>query len=165
MTNTDELPHTPPQQQDLDLSLLDSSPPDGTELRKASAIFNSAIKASHDLPSPAKRFSERMTRLFETTHSELSTLQKQVEQQQELLSARKNRTKGKRVALKGKFVFSTEEVLKIAKQAEAQSTNKKPRGRPRKRPIAAVIESDEEEEQENISSDSDNSCIVVARRI
>jgi len=162
---TDETPHTPPQQQDLDLSLLESSPPDGTELRKASAIFNSAIKASHDLPSPAKRFSERMTRLFETTHSELSTLRKQVEQQQELLSARKNRTKGKRVALKGKFVFSTEEVLAIAKQAEVQSTDKRPRGRPRERPIAAVIESDEGEEQENISSDSDKSYILVAWHI
>ena len=109
--------------QDVDLLLLDSSDPDGTDLCEASAISNSAIKASHDFLSPAKRFSERMTRLFGTTHSELSTLQKQVEQQQELLSAQKNRTKGKRVALKGKFLFSTEEVLKIANQAEAQATN------------------------------------------
>jgi len=78
---THETPHTPPQQQDLDLLLLGSSPRDGTERCKASAIFNSAIKASHDIPSPAKRFSERMTRSLETTHSELSTLRKQVEQQ------------------------------------------------------------------------------------
>ena len=57
-TITHETPHTPPRQQDLDLSLLDSSPPGGTELREASAISNSATKASHDIPFLAKRFSE-----------------------------------------------------------------------------------------------------------
>jgi hypothetical protein len=33
----------------------------------------------------------------------------------ELLGSRKSRKKGKRVALQGKFVFSTQEVLEIAK--------------------------------------------------
>jgi len=114
----------------------------------------------------AKRSPERVTCLFETTRSGLNNLWKQVEQQQELLSAQKNWTKGKRVALKGKLVFSTEEVLKIAKQAGAQSTTKRPRGRSRKCPITAVIERDEEgEERENISSDFDNSFILVARHI
>jgi len=58
---TDKTPHTPPQQQDLDLLLLESSPPDGTELREVSAIFNSATKALHDLPSPVKCFSQYVT--------------------------------------------------------------------------------------------------------
>lgn len=38
-------PHTPLRQTDLDLSLLESSPPDGTELRQANALLNSTIKA------------------------------------------------------------------------------------------------------------------------
>jgi len=73
-------PHTPPESRDLDTYLLNSSPPDGTELREASAVVNSAVKASQDLPSPAKRFSERMTRSFETTHAEKIALQRQLEE-------------------------------------------------------------------------------------
>ena len=134
-------PHTPPELRDLDTSLLDSSPPDGTELREASAVFNSAVKASQDLPSPAKRFSERMTRSFETTHAENIALRRQLEEAQQLLNTRKTRTNGKRVALKGKFVFSTEEVLEVARQAKAALATRKPRGRPPKRPIAAVLKS------------------------
>jgi len=153
-TIADSPPHTPLEQPDLDLSLLHSSPPDGTELREANAVLNSAIKAVQELPSPVKRYTERMTRAFKTTHSELVTLRKQVEEQGKLLNMRKTRAKGKRVALKGRFVFSTEEVLKIAKEAEAGSSSKKPRGRPRKRLIEEVLEDEEDEVLESISSDS-----------
>lgn len=62
-------------------------------------------------------------------------------------------------------MFGTEEVLEIAKRAEVQSATNMQWGQPRKCSIAAVIESDEEEEQASTSSHSDQSCIVVARRI
>ena len=123
--STASLPRTPLQQTDLDLSLLQSSPLDGTELRQANALLNTAIKACHDLPSLAKRFTERMTRAFEIANSENVTLRKQVKEQAELLSTRKTRTKGKRIALKGRFVFSTQEVLEIAWAAETETSKKK----------------------------------------
>jgi len=63
-------PHTPPQQTDLDLSLLDSSLPDGTQLREANALLNSAIKAVEGLPPPVKRYTKRMTRFTELANSE-----------------------------------------------------------------------------------------------
>jgi hypothetical protein len=44
-------PHTPLQQMNLDLSLLQSSPPDGTEPRQANALLNATIQASQDVPS------------------------------------------------------------------------------------------------------------------
>jgi len=44
------LPHTLPQQHDLDFLLLDSSLPDGTQLREARALLNSAIKAVEGPP-------------------------------------------------------------------------------------------------------------------
>jgi hypothetical protein len=157
-------PRTPPQQTDLDLSLLQSSPLDGTELRQANALLNIAIKACHDLPSPAKRFTERMTRAFEIANSENVTLRKQVKEQAELLSTRKTRTKGKRIALKGRFVFSTQEVLEIARAAEAQTSKKKKGRQTRKRKIAETIEEEDDREFEMISSDSDSDCIVVSVR-
>jgi hypothetical protein len=71
--------------------------------------------------------------------------------------------KGKRVKLQGQFVFSTAEVLKIAREAEKRPIAKKLRERPRKRPIEAVEEEDVEEEVLSDSTDSDStaSCIVV----
>ena len=107
MTRAAQIPHTPPRQLNLDLLLLDSSPPDGTELREANAILKLTINAVEGLSSPVKGYTERMTRAFETTHSENVTLQKQVKDQEELLNTQKVQEKGKQVALKGRFVFGT----------------------------------------------------------
>ena len=49
--------------------------------------------------------------------SENTTLRAEVAKQGELLHIRKNRTKGKCIALKGRSVFSTQEVLEVAKEA------------------------------------------------
>lgn len=91
--------------------------------------------ASCDLPSPAKRYSERMSRAFESTHSENVTLRKQLKEAGELLGTRKIRKEGKRAALKGRSVFSTEEVLKLVEEAEAETAKKLTRKRRKKRVI------------------------------
>ena len=158
------LQQTPCQSSSLDLSLLHSSPPEGTELRQANALFNAQIRDVNGVPSPAKRYAERMTRALETTQSELITIRKELTEQTELLQARKKRKKGKRVALKGKFVFTTQEVLDIVKAAEEETAAKKCRKRLRKRSISVEIEEDEEDELENVSSDSESDCIVVAEK-
>lgn len=103
-----------------------------------------------------------MTRALETTQSELVTIRKELSEQRELLQSRKIRKSGKRVKLKSKFVFSTQEVLKIAKEAEEATAAKKGRPRPQKRAISVEIEDDEESVLENGSEDSDSDCIVVA---
>ena len=67
-------------------------------------------------------------------------------EQDELLRTRKVRKTGKRVALKGRFVFSTKEVLEIARQAEEES-----RGKKSKKSIGrAVISVQIPENKENI---------------
>lgn len=67
VAHTPSPPHTPPDATSLDLALLNSSPPDGTEVRKATALFNSELQKPGPLTSPAKRFGERMTRILEMT--------------------------------------------------------------------------------------------------
>ena len=156
------LPSTPGQSSSLDLSLLHSSPPEGTELREANAIFNSQIRDVAGVPSPAKRYAERMTRALETTQSTLVTIQKELAEQRELLQTRKARKTGKRVKLKGRFMFSTEEVLQIAREAEEATAANKGRKRPRKRSISVEIEGDTASILENVSSDSESNCIIVA---
>ena len=157
-------PSTPPEQLDLDYALLDSSVPDGTELQQANLLLNSTLKAGGALTSPAKRYIERVTRSFGTTHSELVLARRQNDEYRALLGTRKQRTKGKRVALQGKFVFSTKEVLEIAKAAEAETSARKISSQPRKRRIEDVSTEDGIEVSEEDSSNPDSSCIVVAAR-
>lgn len=158
------LPRTPPEQPNLDLLLLNSSPPDGTELRKANALLNLALKSTEDIPFPVKRYTEQMTCAFEMMHSKLITMCKQVKEQEKLLSTRKAQTKGKRVALKRRFMFSTKEVLEIAKVVEADSSSKKLCGQPHKHPVEEVLKDEEDKVLGKLSSDSNSDCIVVAVR-
>lgn len=95
-----------------------------------------------ELSSTTKRCIERMTRALEMAQSENVTLCKELRAQEELLRTRQNRQKGKWVALKGKFVLSTEEVLKIAQEAEADSARKKRRQRQRSRSVSIRISDD-----------------------
>ncbi|KAI7722002.1 hypothetical protein KC353_g885 [Hortaea werneckii] len=157
-------PRTPPQHVDLDISLLDSSPPDGTELRQATSLLITTMQACAELPSPAKRFTERMTRAFEAANSENVTLRKQVKEQAELLHARKARKKGKSVALKGRFVFSTQEVLDIARSAEAESSKKRSTIRPKRGRAKKSMEMEADGELDVVSSDSGSDCIIVSMR-
>jgi len=157
-------PQTPDQSSSLDLSLLHSSPPDGTELRQANALFNSQIRDVDGVPSPAKRYAERMTRALETTQSELVTIRKELAEQRELLQTRKKRKKGKRVTTQGKFVFTTAEVLQLVKEAEEGTRAKKSCKQPRKPLNDKEIEEVNENELEDVSSDSNSDCIIVAKR-
>ena len=102
-------PTTPPPittPNDLDRSLLDSSPPEGTELREATSLVNTIVRSS-TLETPVKRYIERSGAAFERTTSENALLRKENAEFRELLRIRKERKKGKRVAIKGKFVFNT----------------------------------------------------------
>ncbi|EDO04592.1 hypothetical protein SS1G_07075 [Sclerotinia sclerotiorum 1980 UF-70] len=153
--NSSQQPSTPQMRtpnQDLDLSVLRSSPPDGTELMQANQIFNTALASSGSPASPTRRYAKRMTRLVESQNAEIALLRKQLADAQEVIETRKKRTKGKRVKLQ-------------VHEAEEKPKEKKPRGRPRKRPIEESEEEIEEEELENSSNDSElelEDC--VARR-
>lgn len=157
-------PSTPPERLDLNLALLDSSPPDGTELQQANLLLNSTLQTIREVPSPVKRYTARITRTLEVKHSELVLANKQIEEYKSLLDTRQRRTKGRRIALSGQFVFSTAEVLKIAEAAEAETAMKKVGRQPRKRKIEEVFEEDEIEVQDKESVYSDSDCIIVAAR-
>jgi hypothetical protein len=163
--NAPSTPNIPADTEDLDLSLLQSSPPDGTELTHANAVFNTAIASENAPASPARRYAKRMTRLVESQNAGLTLLRKELQECKDLLKTRKKQTTGKRIKLQGEFVFSTEEVLEIVQEAEEKPKVKRTRGRPRKRPIDEVEEEDEEEYVDNSSSASELDVIeCVAHR-
>jgi hypothetical protein len=157
-------PHTTTPLLGLDLSLLQSDPPDGTELREANTLCLAAVNSATDLATPAKRYISRLTQAAELLCSKNATLRTELAKQRDILQTRKNRNTGKRVALKGKFVFSTQEVLEVAREAEKATASKTSRKRPRKQPAPVEIGEQENEVLENVSSNSDSDCIAVVPR-
>jgi hypothetical protein len=65
-------PHTPVEHASLALTFLNSSPPDGTEVKKVTTFFNSELKKPDRLTSLAKRLGGRMIRALQTTWRERS---------------------------------------------------------------------------------------------
>jgi hypothetical protein len=155
-------PRTPTTTSVSDTALLCSSPPDDTELRRADTVLRNELARPGELSSTTKRYIERMTCALEMAQSENVTFRKELKAQEELLHTRQNRRNGKRVALKGKFVLSTDEVLKIAREAEADSARKKRRQSQRSHSASIRVSDDELGTLEKTISDSDSDCIVVA---
>jgi hypothetical protein len=153
------LPITTPN--DLDRSLLDSSPPEGKELREATLLVNSIVRSS-TLETPVKRYIERSGEAFERTTSENALLRKENTEFRELLRVRKERKKGKRVAIKGKFVFNTKEILELVEEAEAEASKGKSKKRRTTRAPTPEIGGEEEEGVDEDIYESESDCIIVA---
>jgi hypothetical protein len=138
-------PTTPPPftiPNDLDRSVLDSSPPEGTELREATSLVNKII-CSSTLETPVKWYIERSGSALERTTSENALLQKENAEYRELLQVRKERKKGKRVAIKGKFVFNMQEMLELVEEAEAEASKRKTKKKQTTKAITPEIEEEE----------------------
>lgn len=131
----------------LDLTLLCSSPPDSTTIQSSNSLFHSALQSGGSPGSPTQRYAQRLTRHLESQNAEITILRMENREMLELLQTRKKRMGGKRIALAGQFVYSTQEVLDVVQGHEKARGIKRQRGRPRKAPI---IESDEEEDKESI---------------
>jgi hypothetical protein len=98
------------------------------------------------------------------TQSENNLLRRENAEQRELSRVRKERKKGKRVAIKGKFVFNTKEILEVVEKAKAEATKGKLKNNRHTNRITPELEVEVEEVFENISSDSEDDCIIVAAR-
>jgi hypothetical protein len=146
---------------DLDRSLLDSSPPEGIELREATSLVNSIVRSS-TLETPVKRYIERLGAAFERMTSENAILRKENTEFKELLRVREERKKGKRVAIKGKFVFNTKEILELVEEAEVEASKGKSKKRGIMRAITPEIEDEGEEGIEESIYESESDCIIVA---
>jgi hypothetical protein len=144
-----------------DCSLLDSSPPEDTELREVTLLVNRIIRSS-TLETPIKHYIERSESALERTISENALLQKENAEYRELLQVRIERKKGKHITIKGKFVFNTKEVLKLVEEAEAEASKRKSKKRRTTRAIIPETEEEEEEDIEDDTSESESDCIIVA---
>lgn len=155
-------PCTPTNSTPYDISLLDSSPPDGTELRHANAYVISELESSNMLTSPIKRYMKRALHAYEMSNTTQTTMRKELAEKDKLLRTRTKRTTGKRVRLDGTFLFSQEKVVEILREAEAHIAGRKAKKRRKSKHTPSEIQDDREDMYENELVQSDDDCIVVA---
>jgi hypothetical protein len=124
-------------------------------------LVNSIVRSS-TLETPIKRYIERSGAAFERTTLENTLLRKELTEARELLRVRKERKKGKRVAVKGKFVFDTKEILELVEEAEAEALKGKSKKRRMTRAITPKIEDEEEEYIDEDIYESEGDYIIVA---
>jgi hypothetical protein len=157
-------PTTPPPittPNDLDRSLLDGSPPEGTELREATSLVNRIVRSS-TLETPVKRFIERSGSALERTISKNALLRKENAEYRELLRVRRERKNGKRIAITGKFIFNKKEMLELVEEAENKVSKRKTKKRRTTKAITPEIEEEEEEHIEEDTSKIESDYIIVA---
>jgi hypothetical protein len=127
------------------------------------SLVNSIIRSS-TLETPIKRYIERWGAAFERTTSENTLLRKEITKYKELLRVRKERKKGKHIAIKGKFVFNTKEILELVEEVEAEALKGKSKKGRTTKAITLEIEDEQEEGIEENISESESDCIIVASR-
>jgi hypothetical protein len=120
------------------------------------------IVCSSTPETPVKRYIERSGAAFERITSENALLRKEITEARELSRVSKERKEGKRVDIKGKFVFDRQEILELVEEAEAEAWKRKTK---KKRTTKATTPEIEDEEEKYIEEDifeSESDCIIVA---
>jgi hypothetical protein len=78
-----------------------------------------------------------------------------------LLWVRKECKTGKHVTIKGKFVFNTQEILKVVKKAKVEVVKKNAKKKQTVGSRTSEIESEVDKAPKDSSSNSDDDCIIV----
>jgi hypothetical protein len=137
---------TPHTTTNLDLSLLLSSPPEAIELSRSNKRFSESLRECPDVVSPVRRYADRMVRMCETQNATIHLMAKQLAEKDELLKKRKKAKKGKRVRLEGVSIYTTADILRIAREEEAAT---EARRRTKRRRVEKTPELSTEEEDDD----------------
>jgi hypothetical protein len=98
------------------------------------------------IPSPSKTLIRDLIDFAESRDTDAILARRELREKEDLLNRRRERKKGKRVALKGKFLLSKDEILEVVKNIEKEAKQKKGnKGKNKK--IEVIISSDSEGEE------------------
>jgi hypothetical protein len=125
------------------------------------SLVNSIV-CSSILETPIKQYIKRSGVALERTTLENALLRKENAEFKELLRVCKEYKKGKRIIVKGKFVFNTKEILELVEEVEVEVSKGKLR---KKRSIRVITPEIKDEEEEGIKEDiyeSESNYIIVA---
>jgi hypothetical protein len=104
--------------------LLNSSPPAPSTLRSTNQAFLSSL-TSTNLNHECRTHARRLSGIAERLQTEVTILQKELNEIRAVHGKRKERASGKRFVLKGKAVISTEELVQELEKVEKVSQKRK----------------------------------------
>ena len=108
----------------FDNSLITSSPPDAITLHSANNALKQLVADGKPLNTPARNYVRRLTDTTERLRVQISILQREKNDLKEVVAARKQRTKGKRIVLEGKVMISLPEIQRAVANAEKGNSSK-----------------------------------------
>jgi hypothetical protein len=159
-----ERPRTPTEFDIFDQVFVNSSPPDATSLRSANELLNSTINSDAIPTTPVRRYIRKLTAGAEQLQARSIVHQHDANNLRSIIKKRTNRTKGKRVVLKGQFHVSTQELCDAVAAAEKDTKTRARKRRKKKgKGISYETESEgdiEEGTQDEFESDTED-CIIV----
>ena len=159
-----ERPKTPTQFDIFDQVFVNSSPPNAVNLQKANKLLNSIIDSCTALTTPVQQYIRKLTTGSEQLQAPSTVHQHDANNLRSIIKKRTDRTKGKRVVLKGHFHISTQALCDAV--VEAEKATKKPGGKKGgKMSKAALYKAESEEDVEDEALDAneseDEDCIIV----
>ena len=107
-------PKTPPPAPTIMMpfteAVLTSSPLDINAVRVANTVLNQLIQSGEPLPTPAKKYVDCVIRSSERLYAVKTILEKEKEEFQAVVTARKQRLSGKRKAIKDESRYNCENI-------------------------------------------------------
>jgi hypothetical protein len=122
--------------------------PKALNLRQISDL----VQNDGDIPTPARDLIRDLIDFAEDRDTDAILARRELREKDVLLNTRKTRKTGKRVALKGKYLLTKEDILKVVRDLE-DGTKKKKTEKGGKKTKYILISSEEEEEEEEESFD------------
>jgi len=125
---------TPDNVKAFETSLIDSSPPDATELKRINTAFRRRLGLDTPLKTPERGYAFRLSVTTEKLRAQVSLLQHENTELKRLNAQRKEQTKGTRVALKDRLLLTAEELRETvhAMKQEEEEKEKRKAAKPRK---------------------------------
>lgn len=98
------------------------------------------------IPTPSKTLIRDLIDFAESRDTDAILARRELREKEELLNRRRSYKKGKRVALKGKFLLSRDDILEVVKNVEKEAKEKKDKKKKKKK-IEVIVSLDAEEEE------------------
>jgi hypothetical protein len=106
------------------------------------------VQNDRDIPSSARDLIRDLIDFAKDRDTDAILARRELREKDVLLNTRKTRKKGKRVALKGKYLLTKEDILKVVRDLEGETRKKKTKKGGKK--TKYILISSEEEEEESI---------------
>jgi uncharacterized protein (DUF2267 family) len=159
-----EPPKTSTQFDIFDQVFINSSPPDETTLRSANQLLNSTLDSRIAPSTPVRQYIRKLALGTEQLRARSIVYQHDATNLRSILQKRKIRTNGKRIALKGHFLVSTQELCNavvVAEKATKERASKKRKTKGKKKAEESKTEEDIEEETGDNSESEIEDYIIV----